>query len=247
MPLLKLKSIRMKSLQEERFRKYLLYALGEILLVIAGILIALQINGWNDRRQKIAGLERLQASVKGELEINLESLRQDLQETDEIRRGCQDLLNRMVRDTIPAKQLDSLIGSVMGYAMWRPNTFALDEMINTGSFSALQQPELKEGINRYRAGIKNLEEHLGFLELQSNNLMDCVVRLASGRNTMENLPFIDIDKSTLSSNQRLLLEPEFENRLSLKLIALSMTMQEYQGIEASTVALLDVLANALKQ
>ena len=38
--------IRQKLLEENRFVKYLLYALGEIVLVVIGILIALQINNW---------------------------------------------------------------------------------------------------------------------------------------------------------------------------------------------------------
>lgn len=40
--------IRQKLLSENRFSKYLLYAIGEILLVVIGILIALQINNWNE-------------------------------------------------------------------------------------------------------------------------------------------------------------------------------------------------------
>ncbi len=39
-------------LPENKFSKYLLYAIGEIVLVVIGILIALQINNWN-AKQKI--------------------------------------------------------------------------------------------------------------------------------------------------------------------------------------------------
>ena len=44
--------IRQKLLTENKFSKYLLYAVGEILLVVIGILIALQINNWNERRKE---------------------------------------------------------------------------------------------------------------------------------------------------------------------------------------------------
>ncbi len=43
--------IRQKMLAEGRFKNYLLYALGEIILVVIGILIALQINNWNIERK----------------------------------------------------------------------------------------------------------------------------------------------------------------------------------------------------
>ena len=43
--------IRKRLLSENRFNKYLLYAIGEIVLVVIGILIALQINNWNESRK----------------------------------------------------------------------------------------------------------------------------------------------------------------------------------------------------
>ncbi|MBL0027002.1 MAG: hypothetical protein IPO98_19350 [Saprospiraceae bacterium] len=39
--------IRKKLLDEGNLKRYLMYAIGEILLVVIGILIALQINNWN--------------------------------------------------------------------------------------------------------------------------------------------------------------------------------------------------------
>jgi hypothetical protein len=44
--------IRQGLLSQNRFSKYLLYAIGEILLVVLGILIALSINNWNEQRKK---------------------------------------------------------------------------------------------------------------------------------------------------------------------------------------------------
>jgi hypothetical protein len=45
------RSLRQRLLAENKFSRYLLYALGEILLVVIGILIALQINTWNEARR----------------------------------------------------------------------------------------------------------------------------------------------------------------------------------------------------
>lgn len=43
--------IRQHLLSENKFSKYLLYAIGEIVLVVIGILIALSINNWNENRK----------------------------------------------------------------------------------------------------------------------------------------------------------------------------------------------------
>ena len=45
------RKIRLEQLTENKFSKYLLYAIGEIIFVIVGILIALQINNWNEQRK----------------------------------------------------------------------------------------------------------------------------------------------------------------------------------------------------
>ena len=45
------RKIRQKLIVENRFNKYLLYAIGEIVLVVIGILIALQINNWNEHKK----------------------------------------------------------------------------------------------------------------------------------------------------------------------------------------------------
>ena len=46
------RKIRERLLSENKFSKYLIYAIGEIILVVIGILIALQINNWNENRKE---------------------------------------------------------------------------------------------------------------------------------------------------------------------------------------------------
>ena len=52
-----LRRIRRSLIEEGHLRKYLVYAIGEILLVVLGILIALQVNNWNEARKE-SDLER---------------------------------------------------------------------------------------------------------------------------------------------------------------------------------------------
>jgi len=53
-PILLLKifrSARKQLLKDNKFKNYILYAIGEILLVMIGILLALQVNNWNETRK----------------------------------------------------------------------------------------------------------------------------------------------------------------------------------------------------
>ena len=64
------RKIRKRLLTENKFSKYLIYAIGEIVLVVIGILIALQINNWNTQQNEIKNL-------RGDLTYLIEDLRKD--------------------------------------------------------------------------------------------------------------------------------------------------------------------------
>ncbi|MFN1835213.1 DUF6090 family protein [Balneola sp. MJW-20] len=59
--------IRKKLIEESRVRQYVYYAIGEIFLVVIGILIALQINNWNEERQKASEVNAYLFQIQNEL------------------------------------------------------------------------------------------------------------------------------------------------------------------------------------
>lgn len=61
------RNIRRRLLNENRFTRYLLYALGEIILVVIGILLALQINNWNEGRKELKAEREFLSGIKTDL------------------------------------------------------------------------------------------------------------------------------------------------------------------------------------
>lgn len=61
------RNIRRKYLAEGKSASYLKYAIGEIFLVVVGILIALQINNWNETRKKINSEQQILTTIKRSL------------------------------------------------------------------------------------------------------------------------------------------------------------------------------------
>lgn len=61
------RAVRKRLLETSRMREYLLYAVGEVVLVVVGILIALQVNNWNERRQQDRLAAAYTASVVDDL------------------------------------------------------------------------------------------------------------------------------------------------------------------------------------
>jgi len=67
------RKIRQQLLTENKFSKYLIYAIGEIVLLVIGILIALQINNWNENQKK----GKLKVSYRNSLinDLSLDTLK----------------------------------------------------------------------------------------------------------------------------------------------------------------------------
>ncbi|WP_273277430.1 DUF6090 family protein [Maribacter polysiphoniae] len=79
--------IRQQVLTENKFSKYLLYAIGEIVLVVIGILIALQINNWNEIRKDNAETNKINYELNAEFLNN----RIILKKKNQRFKGCQQL------------------------------------------------------------------------------------------------------------------------------------------------------------
>ncbi len=62
--------IRQKLLAEKIFNKYLVYAIGEIILIVIGILIALQISNWNEIKKIRSSEQHYLLSLKTEFNFN---------------------------------------------------------------------------------------------------------------------------------------------------------------------------------
>jgi hypothetical protein len=60
---------------ENKTGKYFKYAIGEIVLVVIGILIALSINNWNERWKIQSNQEKYLTLLKTEAENNLKEIR----------------------------------------------------------------------------------------------------------------------------------------------------------------------------
>jgi hypothetical protein len=68
------RTLRQRLLTENKLSKYLLYAIGEIVLVVIGILIALQINNWNEWRKERVKEREVLYELKENLERNVSDL-----------------------------------------------------------------------------------------------------------------------------------------------------------------------------
>ncbi len=134
--------------------KYIKYALGEIILVVIGILIALQINNWNENRKDIIlekeYLTRLksdfvfdQGLLKNYTIDRYESKVESLEKGKSYNQG-----NYIIKDIL--QFLDDIgYGGVFGNVNWNLNTNTYDELISTGNLRTIKSDSLRNNIISY--------------------------------------------------------------------------------------------------
>ncbi len=170
------RKIRQKLLTENKFSKYLLYAVGEVLLVVIGILIALQINNRNEnkilRKEIKLNLENLTTAIKKDYE-----LLNEIEINNDFRyKSLNQLLKLVEADT---SETDIALRKLNGPQIWKgaiPDTFnvdfniktftwinrprkmvvnyyAMEEFKNAGIYSQLQNQKLKNLLSDYYSGL----------------------------------------------------------------------------------------------
>jgi len=73
------RKIRHKLLSESNYSIYILYAAGEIVLVMVGILLALQIDNWKEYREERKTETTILEDIAKNIEVNLVSLNRDIE------------------------------------------------------------------------------------------------------------------------------------------------------------------------
>jgi uncharacterized membrane protein YgaE (UPF0421/DUF939 family) len=81
------RKIRQSLLIENKLSRYLLYAIGEIVLVVIGILIALQVNNWNEGRKELAKSHEILREIAENLEYNNAQFLQEIKEEEAVVRS----------------------------------------------------------------------------------------------------------------------------------------------------------------
>ncbi|MBO0340069.1 DUF6090 family protein [Flagellimonas profundi] len=151
-------------LSEGRTGKYLKYAIGEIILVVIGILIAIQINSWNESKKNSKKeyylLEQLQKEFKKDSStIATQAWLTNLKVHD----------GKMIKSFLRGKndlRSDSLVSFLFFNGktlLFQSHTPTYDEIISSGNLSLITSENLKTKISNYKSNISSANSFL-FME-----------------------------------------------------------------------------------
>ncbi len=158
--------IRRSLIQENKMGKYFKYAIGEILLVVIGILIALQINNWNTDRIAINQEKVLLQNVLENLETDAKSIRDMISVTDNILEVQQNLI------LVSQSQLEAdQVGNIDLIRMSEPNQF-ITRKNNPDLANQLRDDILKKMVLDYYLNIEVSEKAIK----DNNDIIEQMVR-----------------------------------------------------------------------
>jgi hypothetical protein len=138
-----LRKIRKSLLEKSRFGGYVLYAIGEILLVVVGILLALQINNWNEERQMREIEMKTLRDLKVEFTENLNDARRVYEGNMGVYRATARLQQNAKDGQYAMKETDSLIFYLFDWFDYTPKPGASNNLINAGNLNLIRNEELR--------------------------------------------------------------------------------------------------------
>lgn len=172
--------VRMNLIVSKKIKDYIQYALGEIVLVTIGILLALSINTWNENRKKVTLVKELINELNEELQFNIDRI--SYLDTATVQSGysfrmADSLLALRVealQDGIDSSEKALIFGSVL----WRLNAFNLSSdvyhtMVETKVINMLDD-SVKLAIRKYYKLIEREEIYnMTYLSLIKEAVSNC--------------------------------------------------------------------------
>lgn len=148
------RKIRKKTLTENKFIKYLLYAIGEIVLVVIGILIALSINGWNQDRinekNENKYLDDLKNELQGHIGLSNYFLKDNFYRKMEGLTLAKNYCEQKIQDQDTLEFLNKVsYGAVISTGITFLSIKTYDELVNTGNFQLIRNDSLKNKVKGY--------------------------------------------------------------------------------------------------
>jgi hypothetical protein len=155
-----LRFFRSRLMLDSRAGQYLAYAAGEVVLVIIGILIALQVNNWNTERLEQRRVRELAHVLIKDLESDIEDLGSILLQAQRTLKGVE-MISSYTRgktlDQIDNLDLAFLVGG-LGYRPYGWHRGTVDVLKSTGALQNIRNPELVTLLMRYEAFSHHLDD-----------------------------------------------------------------------------------------
>ncbi len=209
-------------LTENKFSKYLIYAIGEIVLVVIGILIALQINNWNAERK----VEKEEIGILNNL---LESLYSAKEQSDieiyEENQLKESLLVALGKNSNKSElSINTISDSLFYDILWNSNPSvpvlsSYSDIKNTGKIGVIKNRKIRESFTNLELTLTELTSLvMDRLIVQQTRIDDILINDVNFVRLLKSMePTINIDNESQNNYNLILTNKKTRNLLALKL------------------------------
>ncbi len=208
------KNIRRKLAAQNRAMAYMRYAIGEILLVVIGILIALQINNWNEQRKENAKIQTYLKSMLVDLNNDINRFDLIINASNKQIRANSSVFRNKNYQTLP---IDSIVLTISSYFNdYKIYDQTFQKIKNSGLADQLGSKQLNDAINNYYT--IDLYRFNTFIDYDQNSTLKDDEFWFDNDNYEINPPFASIQKMNLpykenEKTRKLALNKKIESNL----------------------------------
>jgi hypothetical protein len=187
------RNLRKKLLSENKTQRYFKYALGEIILVVIGILIALQINTWNEKRKAINEEAKILTALQNDFKVS----KTRIEDATSVQKRVLDYSKVLIEiyenkndktyeyfDT-HLDSLDFLIGYGTSFYRAEPVTGAYNALISAGKVDLIKNETLRHLLAQFSADLESgFEDHdiaMDLLIILTDQVSDFSLKTASNK------------------------------------------------------------------
>ena len=218
------RNIRQNLLSEGKTGKYLKYAIGEIVLVVIGILIALQINNWNAQRQLNIQEQDILKILKSEFTFNNLELQRNIEKAMRLKKRADSLLIlfKMPQNKIKPENLKYLTLGLTAYSTYDPSNGALNNLISSGQLNLIKNDSLRIILSKWFGEVQDVKED----EVRIMNYGDTYLEPLR-------LKFLNYhtDSHFYRNSVTLLENPEFENMVVRLFRGIDYIIENYESLD----------------
>lgn len=226
------RKIRRGLIAEKKVGNYVLYAIGEIVLVVIGILIALAIDNANEDSIKHKKQQVYLIGLKKEFETSQNKLKTLIAVNKKSYEDSKAIIGFMQDpDCSPnEEELSNLLYNALAFDIsYNPNNSLLEEMINSGSLKDLSNPHLRVLLTNWISNLDDISKQEAMLDHERDQIINMFRTNENSIKTIYDLTGVSDDlglpvATELLSNLALLQSTEFENNL-LMFILTSITTE----------------------
>ena len=155
-----LKKIRFELINKNMNTKYFKYAIGEIVLVVIGILIALQINNWNEERKKTNFEQNILKELKSDFSYNKSELNKNIIKATTLAQNSDSLLVllNLPKEEVAQGKFYNYMRKLGGYSTFNPSNGALNSLISSGNLYIIKNDSLRLHLARWSGILEDVKE-----------------------------------------------------------------------------------------